>query len=396
MSYENREVWYLTSYQTDFFDVLITMVTNAGWTLHDNISATEKVFKSTGETGNEVPVYVKLRFATTYLYMRMYLYWDATAHVGYCQSTTAESTIALSATAVSRFYVSKDMIFLCGGVTASAIIGILCSRIENITDPTRTITTDAITAGSGVSIPVTDSSGFRPAKNYQIVGANYSSGFEGRYSIRVDSIPDSTHLIVQTLPVNFVAGAYIGVIPCTWLRIYDNASFTAMCPIEGVGLVDATYRVELQPFLGNTSSDPDVRTNMFAVCRVQLIENTSGDSIWGICPNETAYIKADSLSSIYCINSAPAIEQGTANSATNVSLTDTDKAWTDDEWIGKMLVIVSGTGVGQVRKITDNDATTLTVSTFKTTPSSDSIYYIVDEVYRYVNFGSSFCLKETY
>jgi len=37
------------------------------------------------------------------------------------------------------------------------------------------------------------------------------------------------------------------------------------------------------------------------------------------------------------------------------TLTDTDKSWTIDALIGEYVSITAGTGIGQIKKITDND-----------------------------------------
>ena len=66
--------------------------------------------------------------------------------------------------------------------------------------------------------------------------------------------------------------------------------------------------------------------------------------------------------------------EATAGGAT--TLTDTDQAWTADEWIGSWVKITEGTGAGQEREITDNTTTALTVATWDTNPSTDSLYVI--------------------
>ena len=69
-------------------------------------------------------------------------------------------------------------------------------------------------------------------------------------------------------------------------------------------------------------------------------------------------------------------DSGTAESGNTTTLTDTDKSWTADEWIGYYVKITAGTGSGQIKKITDNDATSLTAA-FDTAPDNTSVYEIV-------------------
>jgi hypothetical protein len=67
---------------------------------------------------------------------------------------------------------------------------------------------------------------------------------------------------------------------------------------------------------------------------------------------------------------------GTATSATGTTLTNSPKAWTVNQWANSQVRITAGTGAGQVRSITSNTSTTLTVPTWTTTPDATSVYAI--------------------
>ena len=73
-------------------------------------------------------------------------------------------------------------------------------------------------------------------------------------------------------------------------------------------------------------------------------------------------------------------DYGTAEAGTATTIQDTDKAWTPDDYIGYYVYLSGGTGAGQVRAITDNDADTLTVATWGTTPDSTTTYEIWENV----------------
>lgn len=55
-------------------------------------------------------------------------------------------------------------------------------------------------------------------------------------------------------------------------------------------------------------------------------------------------------------------DNGTSSAATNTTLTDTAKTWTADEWKGGTIEITAGPGSGQIRTISTNTATAITVS----------------------------------
>jgi hypothetical protein len=71
-----------------------------------------------------------------------------------------------------------------------------------------------------------------------------------------------------------------------------------------------------------------------------------------------------------------ALASGTATSATATTLVNSGKAWTASQWVNSQIRIVSGTGAGQIRTITANDATSVTVATWTITPDATSVYQI--------------------
>lgn len=79
-----------------------------------------------------------------------------------------------------------------------------------------------------------------------------------------------------------------------------------------------------------------------------------------------------------CTNTTTAFANGTSTGAnTTTTLNNTGKAWTVNQWANYQVKITAGTGVGQVRPIASNTATTLTVTTAWTTiPDSTSVYVI--------------------
>jgi len=67
---------------------------------------------------------------------------------------------------------------------------------------------------------------------------------------------------------------------------------------------------------------------------------------------------------------------GTATSGGATTLTDSSKAWTADSFINFQVRITAGTGIGQVRTITDNTSTALTVAAWTVQPDNTSVYAI--------------------
>lgn len=71
-----------------------------------------------------------------------------------------------------------------------------------------------------------------------------------------------------------------------------------------------------------------------------------------------------------------AFAQGTATSATSTTLVNSAKTWTVNQWSNYQVRITSGTGRGQVRSITSNTSTALTVPAWTITPDATSVYAI--------------------
>jgi hypothetical protein len=71
---------------------------------------------------------------------------------------------------------------------------------------------------------------------------------------------------------------------------------------------------------------------------------------------------------------------GQVSSATSSTLTMDDAGWSVDVFDGGTVYIIDGTGVGQSKSISGNNATTLTLTTtWSPNPSTDSIFVVVDD-----------------
>jgi hypothetical protein len=85
-----------------------------------------------------------------------------------------------------------------------------------------------------------------------------------------------------------------------------------------------------------------------------------------------------------------AFATGTATSATGTTLVNSAKTWTTNQWSNYQVRIVSGTGAGQIRTISSNTGTTLTVPTWTITPDATSVYEISgnDDFIYYIGNGA--------
>lgn len=148
-----------------------------------------------------------------------------------------------------------------------------------------------------------------------------------------------------------------------WVKLYGastddaNNHWEVLCSASSgkYSTAGSTWTADsLAPFYRVTDADTDRR---FFMCEFD-------DAMYAVDS------KASGAASQLYING----DRGIATSATATTLVDSTKTWTADRWIGAYVKIVRGTGVGQVRAITDNDGTSITVATWTVTPDATSEY----------------------
>lgn len=82
-------------------------------------------------------------------------------------------------------------------------------------------------------------------------------------------------------------------------------------------------------------------------------------------------------------------DSGTASAGGATTLTDGTKSWATDQWISYQVRITGGTGIGQIRPITDSTGTVLTVAAWTTNPDATSTYVIEGDENAIYLFGNA-------
>ncbi len=352
----------------------------------------QTVWRSNGESGLEPYGYIFItpNLASDALRFMAYQYWNATTHTGTRAASTVDYFYFSSIVATTEYIVEgdKDMIYLnCAAPARDNYQGWMISfgHLPKRFMPDLILTTDAIVAGNNVSIPVTDSSKVSSTGGYfQILGV----AGEGCDKLQVASIPDATHIVVVTLPRNYASGATIGLPASTfWINnSYINAGYQVPFPVSYFS--DAGLTVGVGRF---TFTAIEMRSmNLFYGKRVMTPMFCMTDTLAAIgwIDKGMFYYSGASAWDVACANldGSVIVTNILATSATSLSITDSTKSWTPGALVGKYIVLVGGTGIGQVRKITVNDATSLTINyAWYTTPDATTTFRIYDSVYRYLS-----------
>lgn len=364
-----------------------TFMIDVGWTLHDDVDASNKVYKTNGVESNYPYIYIKLTKGVNKVSMILYLYWNNSTHVG---SVNAY----YSATYNSVSYLSTYEMGLIGNEDSVSLInyagyyGATFGFCSDLFYSGITTISGAVSAGDYVDLPVVDTTVFTVGQNVQIVGIDY----EGRDPLIISDVQGTTHVTVENLPRNYASGAFIGVSPCPAVSNCGSSTkdrFYPLCHRSVAGTTNgasAPYMTSITP-ITVSSIDPDLSTGFYGLTIPYLY--ITADSVIGqlnfdgMCKHYSGAVTRWDVFAV--INSGSQPDQGTATSVTNITLTDTAKTWVVNELANRYVVITEETGIGQSRKILSNTIDTMTVVAWDTNPSIISVYRICDKVYRYWN-----------
>jgi hypothetical protein len=371
--------------EAEIFSFICSSIVSMGWVLHDDISSTHKVYKSNGELGDRIYEYIELT-SSGYIYFRAWGYWNNSTHVGSCSAYptggAGQDRIQVGSGIIS-VYGSKDLVVVRNHTYSAGSASVYFGHIPKRFYPTPLGTlVNNESSGDGVVIELDNVNDFKIGNYYQIFGA----AGEGRDEVLITAVnTGGLTVTVYNLPRNYNSGSKIGATPSTFGFSNTGANvFNTTCNRNytgGTGTCDANSTDGLSyPFDILYYGEPGSNSNLYLLSVVQWGSNLRG--YIGFCNENIFYPPLNNDGYIYGIKTG-SNEYGTATSGGSNTLTDSSKSWTTNAWANYIVVIADGTGVGQTRKIASNNATTLTlVNNWGTNPSTDSVYYIVEEAYR--------------
>jgi hypothetical protein len=339
----------------------------------------QRVWTSTGEAAGKPTSYLLARRAAAATGFTLYAPYsvNASTHVVLGLNTAVSGTTSESGQ-YYWFWGNKDgvVMVLKVGTTYTGYFWGWPAEYYTL----QTTLSQAETTDTPKQIHVVSTAGFIAGKKYQI----YSLADEGRDFLTVNTIDGATTMTVATLPRNYASGSLIGRVTNSFgvgTCPTNSITWAAGCPSVAAGTAAAVSIYYCTQPVVPGSVDPDQRGDQKMLIQPILVGEADGFVGWidpailNTIPNIAGLTAEDTLGVTEASN-------GTVTSLSATTLTDSAQGWTPDAYIGKCVILKAGTGAGQIRKITDNDATSITVATWTTNPAVGTTFVIVDEAYR--------------
>jgi hypothetical protein len=389
MAYYGYEFTYAD--RAAFWSAIQTALINMGWELWDTISATVKVYRSNGESGQEPYGYIWIDAGTsTYIEFRAYQYWNNATHAGvrlrYAVDTSAGSRITATnlVNTVPGLILGDKNLVLINGVAniitngTGIMFGHVPVRLDNF------ITPAVGTAGTAGTITIASSSGQGIGKNIQIAGE------EGCDSLLITASPDAVTRRVTALPRNYGTSARIGA-PASVFGITTTYS-PSFYPVSTWG--DSGVTVSTNVWTIAALANPGLYNYLSYSQKKYLLTpffiwynsaSNPGASIGLLGNNLVSPYNPVAMGGMLLNNdnSFPFISMITGH--LDNTLSDSTQSWAVNQHAGRFCIISDGGGAGAAKKILSNTSDTLTLDSSwhpYYMPGGGSIYRIADVFYR--------------
>jgi hypothetical protein len=386
--------YYVVNPTTDTFKLATTYngsaidITTQGTDNH-TIAESYRIYSSNGESGTKIAECIMIHFwaSATLIKARSIAYWNTTTKSAIASSYVSnDGSITTNGTGFYLFiYGNKDMIYIWTKIS-SIYYMLFFGHVKSYFNLLTPLTTSGI-SGSLSTLTVSGTSGFVPGDSYQILGASS----EGRDTVVVSSITNSTQMVISNLPRNYSPGSLIGINPSTFGH-NGGASWQNTCPSNVVGTATGGQtNAVILGYMNISDLDPDYRTGKYILCPWRIYgeyDNAGSQSNIGYYIDEYCLFASNTGLTAEDTFAVTKIDYGTSTGTDNTStiIYDTGKSWATNAFANKVLIISFGTGIGQIKKIASNTATTIDLASgwiFETIPDATSQYIICEEGYRY-------------
>lgn len=364
------------------------LTTYTGVTIYDQVSATSTVFKYQA-SARSIPVYFQITVTSTSVITigAFYRYWSATTHTG---GTMVGESLTLSTASGYVYLVACPGVFhmstcTAGIVDATTTWGFFFSAAPyNFPTLPGALLTAPASAGNGVVVAVDNVTGF--AAGMKIAIGDPANGWDVTTIISVGA----SSLTLTKLTIGLSAGAIICVSPTFVFNTFSSVarpSLLLFCDESLIAASKLSYLLATavpKTLFNMAASGVDGTTGKTNTAPLLLQSPAFSNAILDVDALIGVYT-AGTLNNflVYNADGSP-VSSGTATSGTTTTLVNSAATWATNALVGKYVAIAGGTNAGMCRKITANDATSITVDeAFPSAINTSSQYTISDHVYRY-------------
>ena len=393
----------------DLISVLKTQMVNMGWVDHDDqISGSDYfVVYSDGE-GDGCPyrVYLQIIKSTAnILEFRRWYYWNNSTQTGIMgQYATSYSRVNVDDDA--SFYVwiygNLDSIVLLtlisgtyDGVAVHRFHPVGNSAIGRVQGAVTTGTDKVIQLGTGQAANFSIGAGvsFLDAQNSSFAGRNHRSLITD-INPSADTITvDEVYLAMQDQAlVGYIVDFHMGIaLPGTSGITMNAETYTTS------GTTTVTTAVTLIEVITRTSLDPDTQSgavdsgpsNQFISFPWRVPRGANGHIgfLSGVI-SKSPYSESSSYEDTCAIGLI--VNEQDASGGTTSTIEASAASWGPNEFFDKVVITTGGTGSGQIRRITSNDTTSLSVSgDWSVDPDGTTQFVICRAGARHFGMGTS-------
>lgn len=389
--YQRRKISAVA--ETRFIEAACLFVEDLGWDVEVLNYPNSMIVKTNGIDSDQPWAYVEVNLYGGYFHFtNRWAYWDSDTKTGALplarQTAYSEYDSCYFDSYGLSIWGNRDIAFFGGAAYKTSnnykgvfFMGHLPKNIK--LRPTHTTLTSDINAGYNATVVVENTEKFEQGEYYQIWGANG----EGRdFGIQVTSITDATHIVVDNMPRNYAAGAFIGTYPQTFFAFSISRYGFGQRNVSGLAAGGNTFSSQAVP---SGYADPAGQLNRHVLTPQWWADDSGVNPGYIALTSQNILAGAGANFDIYIIGSKKPKDTGEVASAANSSLTDAAKNWTVDEHAGRYVYISAGVGlkdIGNFFKISSNTSDTLTInSAWITNPAAGDTYYIADEIWQNLN-----------
>lgn len=257
----------------NFLATLTTFLVANGWVLHDDISASQKVFRSTGAGRERIFVALGSNGANR-LTCIGFQWWNATSHVGFNPSGSAAVSgidVTSADTQFSYWVWTDGRVIVIGTKNGSTYNGGAIGSAKSMHNGDVAFSTSSVASGASVVVPLDQSyvsnPDWQPGRKLMVVDQIDTFAGGGVIPCEMAPIVAITPVSVTlTLAQSHGVGAMIGVDPQPTFVTIANDIVDAYFSNDVTGAVASPGRLfaDLLPFSGvDNQTDPNDRTGRY-------------------------------------------------------------------------------------------------------------------------------------